>query len=89
MLCIYVIEIFQRKDTNIPSQEPSECCRLGRQMTSEDVYHHLHEVEECEDIDNYDYACAATSDMRDSNGYICSNVHQNNHSPISSENMNS
>lgn len=78
-----MLTIFQPRTikVNIPQLEPPEygivSYRHGEQLTTEDVYNHLNEVEEFDDNDNYDHACAAAFDMRESNpySYVQPNIH--------------
>ncbi|XP_078340781.1 uncharacterized protein LOC111106722 isoform X2 [Crassostrea virginica] len=62
---------------NSAPHEPSEYSIVS----NTNVYNHLYEGEEREESDNYDHACAATFDLRDSN------LQCNDHIPISSEEM--
>ena len=82
---MFLYVIIQQEVINFTPHEPSENCivsnKRGRQLIISDVYNHLYEGEAREESDNYDHACAATFDMRDSN------LQRNDHIPISSDEM--
>ena len=82
---MFLYVIIQQEVINSAPHEPSEYCNVsnkrGRQLIISDVSNPLYEGEEREESDNYDHACAATFDMRDSN------LQRNDHIPISSDEM--